>query len=66
MFNFIFKEAINERGSEAEYFILNQSDLTFSEWLLLLFSSEAPKQTAEKKILALTKLHLFFMKNAFD
>lgn len=62
MFHFRFKLLLEWRWkTEAEHFILNQSDLAFPEWLLLLFTSEAAKtETTEKNILVLTKLHLFF------
>lgn len=50
----------NESGSEAEHFILNQSDLAFSECLFLLFTSEAAKTDNWEKYFSIDKASYLF------
>lgn len=59
MFNFRFKFIWNESESEAEHFILNQSDFALSEWLLLLFISEAAKTDNWEKYFSIDKASSF-------
>lgn len=60
MLNFRFKLFWKESGSEAEHLILNQSDLEFSEWLLLLFTSEAAKTDNWEKCFSIEKASSLF------